>query len=237
MTRRLVVEDVTAGYGAVRVLQGVSLRVAEGEVAAVIGPNAAGKSTLLRTISGMVRPARGRVGVGDVTITGWPPHRIARLGVAHCPEGRRLFPNMTVLENLELGTLFVPPGRQAAQLEEVYRLFPRLQERRGQLAGSLSGGEQQMLAIARSLVTAPEFLLLDEPSTGLAPLIIEEIFRTLAALRSTGLGILLVEQNVAITLPIADRVYVLDGGRVAFSGPPAAFEADSRLREVYLGLA
>lgn len=236
MTRRLMVEDVTAGYGAVRVLQDVSLSVAGGEVAAVIGPNAAGKSTLLRAISGVVRPARGRVGVGDMTITGWPPHRVARLGVAHCPEGRRLFPNMTVRENLELGTLFVPPNRQAVQLEEVYRLFPRLQERRGQLAGSLSGGEQQMLAIARSLVTAPEFLLLDEPSTGLAPLIVEEIFRTLAALKSTGLGILLVEQNVAITLPIADRVYVLDGGRVAFSGPPAAFEADPRLREVYLGL-
>jgi branched-chain amino acid transport system ATP-binding protein len=236
MSRRLVVEDLSAGYGAVRVLRDVSLSVGGGEVVAVIGPNAAGKSTLLRTISGLVRPLHGRVSLDGAAITGWRPHRIARLGVAHCPEGRRLFPGMTVRENLELGTLFVPSSDHAAQIGKVYRLFPRLQERRGQIAGSLSGGEQQMLAIARSLVTAPAFLLLDEPSTGLAPLIVEEIFRTLAALKSTGLGILLVEQNVAITLPIADRVYVLDGGRIAFSGLPAAFEADAALREVYLGL-
>jgi branched-chain amino acid transport system ATP-binding protein len=233
----LEVSDLEVRYGAIRAVRGVSLSVAAGELAVLLGANGAGKSSTLRAIAGVLRPARGRIALGDAEVPyGWP-ERMVRLGAAMVPETRDIFPDLTVAENLKLGAF--TRRRDAAGMAEdharVVDLFPVLGERAGQPAGTLSGGEQQMLAIARALMSRPRLLLLDEPSLGLAPAIIERIFLMIAELKSSGLTILLVEQNAAHALAIADRAYVLRLGVVAASGPAAEIRAATDLKALYLG--
>jgi branched-chain amino acid transport system ATP-binding protein len=236
----LEVSGLSARYGAVAALRDVSLEVRAGELVALIGANGAGKSTLLRTIAGLLAPAAGRVSLAGRDLTGRAPEAILRAGIALVPERRRVFADLTVLDNLELGGYALPRGgdfraRLGAGLEEAYRLFPVLRQRRGQLAGTLSGGEQQMLAIARALMSRPRLLLCDEPSLGLAPLVVQEIVRLLGALRDAGTTILLVEQNARLALRAADRAYVLETGRVVLSGAGAALLEDGQLKAAYLG--
>ncbi|MFM7035757.1 MAG: ABC transporter ATP-binding protein [Planctomycetia bacterium] len=232
----LVVNELRAGYGPITALHGVSLDVEEGELVAVIGANGAGKTTLLMAISGVV-PTRG----GDVvyrrqTITGLPPHEIVRLGIGHCPEGRRIFPRLTVRENLELGGFTQRDGWQLKRdIAEACELFPVLGTRMGQLAGTLSGGEQQMLALARALVGRPKLLLLDEPSLGLAPLVVKQMFEVVGSLMSRGISVVLVEQNARAALALASRAWVLETGRVSLAGTGAELAADARVRAAYLG--
>ncbi|WP_018111593.1 ABC transporter ATP-binding protein [Thermus igniterrae] len=233
---RLVVEALETGYGKAQVLFGVDLRVAEGERVALLGANGAGKTTLLRTLSGLLRPWRGRVRLGEVDLRGLSPARRARLGLGHVPEGRQLFPLMSVEENLRLGAAFLAPGREKEGFERVYGLFPRLAERRRQLAGTLSGGEQQMLAIGRALMGFPRILLVDEPSLGLSPRLAEEVLLALRAVAEEGVGVLLVEQNVALSLEVAERAYVMEHGRIVLEGPSQALRQDPRVREAYLSL-
>jgi branched-chain amino acid transport system ATP-binding protein len=232
----LLVEGLRAGYGAVEALQGVTLEVGEGEVVALVGANGAGKSTTLLAISGIVRARAGRVVWEGREIQNRPPHEIVRLGIAHAPEGRRIFPRLTVRENLEMGAY----GRRdragvRADLERVYGLFPVLGERRAQPGGTLSGGEQQMLAVGRALMARPRLLLLDEPSLGLAPQVARRIFEVLGELHRSGTSILLVEQNVRAALGLAARGYVLEGGRVVLGGAARELLADPRVRAAYLG--
>ncbi|QCO16592.1 ABC transporter ATP-binding protein (plasmid) [Azospirillum brasilense] len=232
----LTVADLSVSYGPIRALRGVSIRVGAGEIVALIGANGAGKSSLLRGITGLV-PAAGRVTFDGRPIDGLStPQRVA-LGVAMAPEGRQIFTDQTVHENLLLGghLLRGQPQRIAANIDRFYALFPRLLERRDQIAGTLSGGEQQMLAIARALMTEPKLLILDEPSLGLAPIITADIFRTLVGLRRDGMTILLVEQMANQALAIADRAYVLEGGSIVLEGAAAALRRDPRIREAYLG--
>lgn len=232
----LDVRDLTAGYGALMVLRDVNLKVAEGKVTALIGANGAGKTTLLRTLSGQIRPKAGAVTLAGERLDGLPPHEIAGRGVIQMPEGRRLFPRMTVYENLMLGGTHPRARAQRAhQLGWVYRLFPRLEERKGQLAGTLSGGEQQMVALARALMAQPRVLMLDEPTMGLAPRIVDEVFATIAHLRALGMTIFLVEQNVHHSLAACDYAYVLEHGRVVLSGSPTDLKANPRVRAAYLG--
>jgi branched-chain amino acid transport system ATP-binding protein len=233
---RLRVEALEAGYGKAQVLFGVDLEVVENELVALLGANGAGKTTLLRAISGLVRPWSGRVLLEGQDLGGLSPAKRARMGLGHVPEGRQLFPLMTVEENLRLGAAFLAPGREREGYERVYGLFPRLAERRRQLAGTLSGGEQQMLAIGRALMGFPKILLVDEPSLGLSPRLAEEVLLALKAVAKEGVGVLLVEQNVALTLDVAERGYVLEQGKVVLQGPASALAQDPRVREAYLSL-
>jgi branched-chain amino acid transport system ATP-binding protein len=233
---RLRVEALEAGYGKAQVLFGVDLEVVKNELVALLGANGAGKTTLLRAISGLVRPWSGRVLLEGPDLRGLSPAKRARMGLGHVPEGRQLFPLMTVEENLRLGAAFLAPGREREGYERVYGLFPRLAERRRQLAGTLSGGEQQMLAIGRALMGFPKILLVDEPSLGLSPRLAEEVLRALEAVAKEGVGVLLVEQNVALTLDVAERGYVLEHGKVVLQGPASALAQDPRVREAYLSL-
>lgn len=236
--QELVIENLAAGYGKVQVLWGVSLRVAPGEFVAVIGANGAGKTTTLRAVSGVVRPSGGRILLGGQDITRATPSSIVGLGLGHVPEGRELFPQMTVRENLELGAAMRPEARamQTQTLEHVYTLFPRLRERQGQLAGTLSGGEQQMVAVGRALMARPSVLVVDEPSLGLSPLMTQTVFEALRAVNQEGVSVLLVEQNVALSLRLAHRAYVLENGQVVNEGTGAALLADPKVREAYLAL-
>ena len=233
---RLRVEALEAGYGKAQVLFGVDLEVVENELVALLGANGAGKTTLLRAISGLVRPWSGRVLLEGQDLGGLSPAKRARMGLGHVPEGRQLFPLMTVEENLRLGAAFLAPGREREGYERVYGLFPRLAERRRQLAGTLSGGEQQMLAIGRALMGFPKILLVDEPSLGLSPRLAEEVLLALKAVAKEGVGVLLVEQNVALTLDVAERGYVLEHGKAVLRGPASALAQDPRVREAYLSL-
>jgi branched-chain amino acid transport system ATP-binding protein len=233
---RLRVEALEAGYGKAQVLFGVDLEVVENELVALLGANGAGKTTLLRAISGLVRPWSGRVLLEGQDLGGLSPAKRARMGLGHVPEGRQLFPLMTVEENLRLGAAFLAPGREREGYERVYGLFPRLAERRRQLAGTLSGGEQQMLAIGRALMGFPKILLVDEPSLGLSPRLAEEVLLALKAVAGEGVGVLLVEQNVALTLEVVERAYVLEHGKVVLQGPASALAQDPRVREAYLSL-
>jgi branched-chain amino acid transport system ATP-binding protein len=222
MSVMLEARDVHAFYGKSHILHGVSITVNEGEIVAMLGRNGAGKTTTLRSLVGLTPPRSGTVTVEGQDVTRWPAYAIARLGVGYVPEGRKIFGNLTVLENL-----LVPSVRQGPwTLERVFGLFPRLGERREQLGRQLSGGEQEMLAIARALLLNPRLLLLDEPSQGLAPLIVQEVFRVVAEMRREGISVLLVEQNVRAAVEIADRAYVLDDGRVVYEGPAAEFASD-----------
>jgi branched-chain amino acid transport system ATP-binding protein len=233
----LRIEGVDAFYGDLQALAGVSLEVREGEILALVGANAAGKSTTLRVVSGFVRPRAGRVEFRGSDLAGVPAHRRVDAGIVQVPEGRRLFPFMTVLENLELGA-HPPAARRVREqsLAYVLSLFPRLEERRTQLAGSLSGGEQQMCAIGRALMARPRLLMLDEPTLGLAPVFVRRIFEVIQAINRDGVTVLLVEQNVRQALAIAHRACVLESGRLALAGPARDLLGDERLRRAYLGL-
>ena len=234
----LEVEDLDVYYGAVHALKGVSVRAEAGEIVTLIGANGAGKTTLLRSISGLIPARSGRVTFEGRDITRMPPHEIVGLGVSQSPEGRMVFANLSVADNLELGA-YRRRDRAAIRedRDEVYRLFPRLLERRGQSAGTLSGGEQQMLAIGRALMSRPRLLLLDEPSLGLAPLLVREIFRTLREINARGMTVLLVEQNAHMALSIAGRGYVLETGEIALAGAAADLAGNPEVRRAYLGEA
>jgi branched-chain amino acid transport system ATP-binding protein len=235
----LELTDVHVRYGSIRALQGVSLRVEAGELVALIGSNGAGKSTTLRTISGLLRPSEGTITFEGSDITAASTDRIVALGISHCPEGRRIFGGLTVLENLRLGAVSRPRSDTAAvtgDLDMVFELFPLLKERLGQAGGTLSGGEQQMLAIGRALMSRPRLLLLDEPSLGLAPQMVERIFGTIAELKGQGRTILLVEQNVHQALDVADRAYVMETGRITLDGPADVFRRDPKVEQSYLGV-
>jgi branched-chain amino acid transport system ATP-binding protein len=231
------VEGLEAGYGEVAVLHGVSIDVAAGEAVAVIGSNGAGKTTLLRAIAGLLRPRRGTISCEGVRIDGWPAHRVVRTGIAYVPAERELFSHMTVIENLSLGAYRTPDREKRTLLDLVFTLFPRLAERRSQLAGTLSGGEQQMLAIGRGLMSKPTILLLDEPTTGLAPMTVAETYRQLHRLKGEGLTILLAEQQVPMALSLADRAYVLESGRIGLRGTAAELREAPAVKAAYLGVA
>ncbi len=232
----LEVTDLHAGYGLTRVLEGVSLQVGAGEIVAVLGSNGAGKTTLNMAISGLVKPRGGRVVFGGRDITARAPAEIMGAGLIQVPEGRKIFPNLSVRENLELGSYRRAKPNRARNLERVFATFPRLKERTGQAAGTLSGGEQQMLAIGRGLMAEPRLLILDEPSLGLSPLLVEEMFALIRKLHAEGLAIMLVEQNVAQSLEIAERAYVLENGSFVLSGAAAQVREDPELKRAYLGL-
>lgn len=236
----LQVQNVeTAYYGRLTVLRGVSLSVSEGQIVSVLGSNGAGKSTLLRTIMGYIpdQPDKGTVEVMGRRVNGWDPEDVARLGVAYIPEGRGIFPELSVMENLALGAYTRRGGGVREDLERVQNLFPVLRERRSQVAGTLSGGEQQMLAIARALVGRPRLLMLDEPSLGLAPLIVQNIFRLIRDVHAAGTAILLVEQNARMALEVAHWGYVLEGGRIVLEGPAERLRQDPNVQELYLGIS
>ena len=236
MTDLLNVQGLRSGYGAVEVLRGVDLRIARGEIVALLGSNGAGKSTFNNTLSGVVRPRAGSIAFEGRPIAGLKSRDVVRAGLVHVPEGRRIFPNLSVRENLELGSYARGRERRADNLQRVFDVFPRLKERQAQLAGTMSGGEQQMLAIGRGLMAEPLLLVLDEPSLGLSPLLVEELFGLIARLHAQGLSILLVEQNVAQSLEIAARAYVLENGAIDFAGTPADLLASDALRRSYLGI-
>jgi branched-chain amino acid transport system ATP-binding protein len=233
----LTVENLEVSYGDVRALDGVSLEVTEGAIVAIVGANGAGKTTLIRTIAGMLRPGRGRIMLRQADITGLPSHRICNLGIGQVAEGRQVFPTLTVLENLEMGAM-LPRARddQARNLDRVLALFPKLAERKSQAAGTLSGGEQQMLAIGRCLMGKPDLVMFDEPSLGLAPTIVQDVLKTIRDLNREGLTCVLVEQNVAVSLKLASRAYVLENGRITLTGTGADLLADDRVRQAYLGM-
>ncbi len=231
----LELSDVRVYYGDIRALDGVSLRVDEGELVAIIGSNGAGKSTTLRTISGLLRARSGSVRYQGTEITRASTDHIVSLGISHCPEGRRVFRSMTVRENLVLGGIQRPPSEADAEIERMGELFPRLKERMDQAGGTLSGGEQQMLAIARALMSKPRLLILDEPSLGLAPLMVERVFEVVGELKRQGLTILLVEQNVHHALDAADRAYVMETGRITIEGSADELRHDRRVEDAYLG--
>jgi len=233
----LTVENLDLYYGDAQALAGVSLEVPQGEIVAIVGANGAGKSSLIRTIAGIEHARAGRVVFKGRDITRLPSHVICNLGIGQVAEGRQVFPSLTVEENLQMGAL-LPRARAGARasIERVQAMFPRLAERRGQLAGTLSGGEQQMLAIGRCLMGRPELIMFDEPSLGLAPTVVQEVLRAIRTLNADGLTVLLVEQNVAVSLKISQHAYVLENGRVAMSGSGEALLHDDRVRQAYLGL-
>ncbi|CAM5625946.1 ABC transporter ATP-binding protein [Mycolicibacterium aubagnense] len=235
--RLLEVTDLEVAYGDVRALWGVSIHVDAGSVVAIVGANGAGKTTLLKAVSGLIPAKRGEIKLSGTSLLGRLPEDIARLGIAHVPEGRGLFRQMTVLENLELGA-FQPKARvnMKRALEKAYELFPRLKERTGQKAGSLSGGEQQMLAIARATMSEPSLLILDEPSIGLSPLVVQQMFQLIEALHKQGVTILLVEQNIHQALKIADYAFVLKTGELAMQGTGAELIADPEVQKAYMGV-
>jgi branched-chain amino acid transport system ATP-binding protein len=232
----LEVSGLSAGYGPVEVLHGVSLEVARGEIVALLGSNGAGKSTLSNTVCGLVSARSGAVRFDGQDITRAHYRRIVAAGLIQVPEGRRVFPNLSVLENLELGSFTRARANRAHNLARVFGLFPRLAERKGQLAGTMSGGEQQMLAIGRGLMAEPRLLILDEPSLGLSPLLVEELFALIERLHADGQAVLLVEQNVAQSLALAQRAYVLENGSLRFAGTPAELLRSDALRQAYLGV-
>ena len=233
----LRVEEVDVFHGDAQALEGVSLDIDEGIIVAIVGANGAGKTSLIRTIAGMHRPARGRILFRDVDITGWESHRVCNMGIGQVAEGRQIFPSLSVGENLEVGAMLSRArAHRARNFERVLALFPILAERWGQAAGTLSGGEQQMLAIARCLMGAPELVMFDEPSLGLAPTMVQSVLRTIRDLSREGLTCVLVEQNVAVSLKLATRAYVLENGRITLSGTGEELLADDRVRQAYLGL-
>jgi branched-chain amino acid transport system ATP-binding protein len=232
----LAVNGVHAGYGGTEILRGVDLVVHAGEIVTVLGANGTGKSTLSMTLSGVVKPRHGTIRFKGTNIEHDRPADIVARGLIHVPEGRRVFPNMTVRENLDLGSYRRGRGRRAANRDRVFAIFPRLSERQSQHAGTLSGGEQQMLAIGRGLMSEPELLLLDEPSLGLSPLLVEELFALIKAIHAQGIALLLIEQNVVQSLEVAERAYILDNGRFVLEGPAADIDKDPALRRAYLGL-
>ena len=231
----LAVNDIHVYYGSIHAVKGVSLEVNEGEIVTLIGANGAGKSTVLNTISGLLHPRGGSVTFMGQDLKGVPPHKLVARGMAQVPEGRRIFLQMTVEENLEMGAYTQSKASIDGSIEDVYRRFPRLQERRKQIAGTLSGGEQQMLAMGRALMSHPTLLMLDEPSMGLAPILVEQIFDIIRELHAAGTTILLVEQNAQAALSVADRAYVLETGRISLSGTGAELMASDKVREAYLG--
>jgi len=232
----LSVGGLVAGYGPVEVLRGIDLDVAAGEIVAVLGSNGAGKSTLNRTISGVLRAKRGSIRFAGSAIEREKPAAIVARGLVHVPEGRCVFPNLTVKQNLDLGSYRRGRGRREQNRERVFAIFPRLAERRSQRAGTLSGGEQQMLAIGRGLMTEPRLLILDEPSLGLSPLLVEELFALIRRIHAEGIALLLVEQNVVQTLELARRAYILENGAIVLSGNSADVANDPNLKRAYLGL-
>ena len=236
MRELLSIENLRAGYGAVEVLRGVDIRISHGELIALLGSNGAGKTTLNAVMSGLLAPRSGRVIFDGEDLTGVHYRRIVQAGLIQVPEGRKVFPNLTVLENLELGAFARARQRLSENIDRVFETFPRLRERMAQLAGTMSGGEQQMLAIGRGLMAEPKLLILDEPSLGLSPLLVEELFTLIAKLRTDGLAILLVEQNVGQSLDIADRAYVMENGTIRFSGTATELLASDTLRQAYLGV-
>jgi len=233
----LELKSVDAGYGSFQALFGVSLEVNAGEAVGVIGPNGAGKTTLMRVISGLIRPSAGSITFEGANILKTPEHRIVSLGIAHVPENRRLFPRLTVEDNLKMGA-FMPEARArfAERLEFVFDLFPRMKERRNQLAGTMSGGEQQMCAIGRALMSDPKLLLLDEPSAGLAPVVVQQVFELVNKIRSSGLTVLIVEQNVQQVLRVVDRAYLLEAGSIRASGTSKSMLESDTIKQAYLGV-
>ncbi len=232
----LEIENLTCNYGKVAALKDVGLTVNEGEIVALIGANGAGKSTLLRTISGLIHPVSGRITLLGKRIDRLPPHRVVRLGIAHVPEGRLVFAPMTVHDNLKMGAYRRRDRKQInSDMERMFEYFPILDDRRRQLAGSLSGGEQQMLAVARALMTSPQLVLMDEPSMGLSPLLVETIADIVVKMQNDGFSVLLVEQNAALALSVANRAYVLEIGRVVAQGDARSIASDGALKKAYLG--
>ena len=231
----LVLEEVQASYGPVAALKGISLEVREGELVTLIGANGAGKTSTLKAISGVLRPRAGRISFEDANIHRLSPSKILQRGIAHCPEGRRVFPYMSVRENLEMGAYVRRDAAIGEDLERVFDLFPILKERLRQVAGTLSGGEQQMLAIGRALMSRPRLIMFDEPSLGLAPTIVERVFQIVAEIRQRGTTVLMVEQNANLALKIADRAYVLETGTIALHGPAADLATNEHVRRAYLG--
>ena len=233
----LELRSVDAGYGGFQALFGVSLDVQAGEAVGVIGPNGAGKTTLMRVISGLIRPRAGSLAMEGTDLLATSAHQIVGLGIAHVPENRRLFPRLTVEENLKMGA-FMPHARArfAQRLDFVFDLFPRLKERRTQLAGTMSGGEQQMCAIGRALMSDPKLLLLDEPSAGLAPVVVQQVFELVKRIRASGLTVLIVEQNVQQVLDLVDRAYLLEAGHIRLSGAAAELRRNEAIRRAYMGL-
>ena len=233
----LTVSDLDLYYGDAQALDGVSITVEAGATTAIVGANGAGKTSLIRTISGILKPARGSIRFKGAEIAGLPSHRVCNLGIGQVAEGRQIFPSLSVRENLEMGAV-IPRARAGARqsFERVLALFPRLEERLDQAAGTLSGGEQQMLAIGRCLMGRPELIMFDEPSLGLAPALVQELFRTIRELAAGGMTIILVEQNVAASLKLAQRAYVLENGRIVLSGSGSALLADPAVKQAYLGL-
>jgi len=233
----LEVRDLDLYYGDAQALDRVSLEVAQGQIAAIIGANGAGKSSLIRAIAGIEKPRAGRILFRGRNIMGWESYATCNLGIGQVAEGRQIFPSLTVQENLEMGALLRRARNSTREtMQEVFGMFPRLAERRTQLAGTMSGGEQQMLAIGRCLMGKPELIMFDEPSLGLAPTVVQEVFQTIRRLNDGGMTILLVEQNVAVSLKLAARAYVLENGRIVMSGRGDALLADDRVRRAYLGL-
>ena len=233
----LSLSGVSAGYGSFQALFGIALAVEAGEAVAVIGPNGAGKTTLMRVISGLLMPSAGEIALSGMPITALPAYRIVAAGIAHVPENRRLFPRLTVEENLRMGA-YIPAARRqlGERLAWVNELFPRLRERRRQLAGTLSGGEQQMCAIGRALMSRPKLLLMDEPSAGLAPLAVEQVFALVRRIRAEGFTVLIVEQNVQQVLELVDRAYLLEAGHIRLSGSAAELRRNEAIRKAYVGL-
>jgi branched-chain amino acid transport system ATP-binding protein len=233
----LSVENIDVFYGDAQALDGVSLDVEEGAIVAIVGANGAGKTSLIRTIAGMLRPARGAIRYRGNDIAGLPSFRVCNLGIGQVAEGRQVFPTLSVAENLDMGAMLPrAKAQREANRERVFALFPKLQERLQQAAGTLSGGEQQMLAIGRCLMGAPELVMFDEPSLGLAPTIVQDVLRAIVDLNAQGLTCVLVEQNVAVSLKLASRAYVLENGRITLSGSGAELLADDRVRQAYLGM-
>lgn len=235
MSHLLEIEDLRVNYGHIEALKGISLHVKEREVVAILGANGAGKTTLMRTLSGLIMPKSGKIVFDGTDITSTGADKIVRLGIGQSPEGRRVFGTLSVAENLRMGGFTRPPAEITASCEHVYSIFPRLYERRSQLAGTLSGGEQQMLAIGRAMVTKPKLLLLDEPSLGLAPIIVKNIFKVLSDIRASGVTVLIVEQNARMALKLADRGYVLEVGRLSHEGLAKELLTSPEIQAAYLG--
>ena len=230
----LKLEHVRTSYGPIEAIRSIDLEIGKGEIVSLIGSNGAGKSTCLMTISGILKPSAGRILLNGADITGLPPHQIVSLGISQVPEGRRIFPKLTVLENLEMGN-FLERGDLKSAFETVYTLFPILNERKNQQGGTLSGGEQQMLAIARALMSSPEILLLDEPSLGLAPILVSKIFKTIREINSKGVTVLLVEQNAKAALKLSHRGYVIENGTITLQGASEDLLHNEKVRHAYLG--
>ncbi|AEG60530.1 ABC transporter ATP-binding protein [Desulforamulus ruminis] len=232
----LEIKDLHVSYGAIRALKGVSVQVGEGEIVALIGANGAGKTTTLRTASGLIRPQSGDITYKGKSLIKMPPHQIVSMGISQIPEGRKVFTRMTVLENLEMGAYIrKDKDNVKADIRNIFQRFPRLEERKHQLSGTLSGGEQQMLAMGRALMSQPNLLLMDEPSMGLAPMLVQEIFTIIKEINQTGTTILLVEQNAHMALSIANRAYVLETGEVVLAGPAQELANDPQVQKAYLG--